>query len=189
MSSMPVAEPMTAEEYLARPYDERERGWELIGGEIVDMHDPLLPHELVCGEIHYALEVWSRAESGRGRALRSIDVGIGPHDVYGPDVHWYREDRVPPRDSGRPYAVPDLAIEVRSPSTWRYDIGAKKAGYERAGLAELWLVDTPAAEVLVFRRSRPDAPEFDVALELTSDDALTSPLLPGFSLAVGAIFS
>jgi Uma2 family endonuclease len=189
MSSMPVVEPMTAEEYLARPFDERERGWELIGGEIVDMHDARLPHELVCREINHALELWSRAQPGRGLAIRSIDVGIGPHDVYGPDVHWYSEDRIPPRDCGRPYPVPDLAIEVRSPSTWRYDIGTKKNGYERAGLPELWLVDTAADEVLVFRRSRADAPSFDVALELTRDDTLTSPLLAGFTLPVATIFA
>ena len=29
MTAMPVAEPMTAEEYLARPHDPAERGWEL----------------------------------------------------------------------------------------------------------------------------------------------------------------
>ena len=44
--------------------------------------------------------------------------------------------------------MPDIAVEVRSPSTWRYDIGAKKSGYERRGLPELWLVDTRADEVL-----------------------------------------
>jgi Uma2 family endonuclease len=189
MSSMPVAEPMTADEYLARPYDPRERGWELIGGELIDMHDPLLPHELACKELTYQFELWSRAQPGRGLVIRSIDVLVSERDVYGPDVLWYREDRVPSRDARRPYPLPDLAVEVRSPSTWRYDIGAKKSGYERAGLAELWLVDTPADEVFVFRRSRPDALEFDIALELTRDDALTSPLLPGFSLAVGAIFA
>jgi Uma2 family endonuclease len=189
MSSMPVVEPMTAEEYLARPEDPRERGWELIGGEIVDMHDPALPHELVRMELLDALRAWSRAQAGRGLAIGSIDVGIGPHDVYGPDVHWYREDRIPPRDHGRPYSVPDLAIEIRSPSTWRYDIGAKKSGYERAGLPELWLVDTAADEVLVFRRSSAGALSFDVALELTRDDTLTSPLLPGFALPVATIFA
>jgi len=47
--------------------------------------------------------------------------------------------------------------EVRSASTSRYDIGAKKAAHERAGLPELWLVDTAADEVLVFRRSSPQA--------------------------------
>ena len=50
--------------------------------------------------------------------------------------------------------MPDLAVEVRSPSTWRYDVGAKKDGYERHGLPELWLVDTEARSVLVYRRAR-----------------------------------
>ena len=188
MTAMPTAEPMTAEEYLARPYDPRERGWELIGGALVDTHDPLLPHELVRMEILHALAPWSRAEPGRGLAIGSIDVLIGPRDVFGADVLWYRADRVPPRDARRPYAVPDLAVEVRSPSTWRYDIGAKKSAYERAGLPELWLVDTAADEVLVFRRTRPDAPLFDVALELTREEKLTSPLLTGFELALDAVF-
>lgn len=81
-----------------------------------------------------------------------------------------------------------LAIEIRSPSIWRYDVGAKKASYERHGLPELWLVDTPAEELLVFRRTRPDAETFDLALELGTRDALGSPLLPGFALALGELF-
>lgn len=188
MTAMPAVERMTAEEYLARPFDPRERGWELIGGEIVDMHDPRLPHELACKELMHELELWTRAQPGRGLVIRSIDVLVSERDVYGPDVLWYREDRVPPRDTRWPYAVPDLAIEVRSPSTWRYDIGAKKSGYERAGLPELWLVDTAADEVLAFRRSHAEAPTFDIALELARGDMLTSPLLGGFALCIDAIF-
>ena len=84
--------------------------------------------------------------------------------------------------------MPDLAIEVRSPSTWRYDIGAKKGGYEAYGLPELWLVDTAAEAVLVFRRSDPSARVFDVALELERDGELRSSLLPGFALAVAKLF-
>ena len=187
MTPMPVVERMTAEEYLARPEDPRERGWELIDGVIVDMHDARLPHELACREMHHALEVWTRAQPGRGLPIRSIDVGIGPRDVYGPDLLWYRADRVPSPDAW-PYPVPDLAVEVRSPSTWRYDVGAKKSGYERAGLPELWLVDTAADVVLVFRRSTADGPQFDVALELTRDDELTSPLLTGFVLKLATVF-
>ncbi|MBA3305663.1 MAG: Uma2 family endonuclease [Thermoleophilaceae bacterium] len=84
--------------------------------------------------------------------------------------------------------MPDLAVEVRSPSAWRYDIGAKKAAYERHGLPELWLVDTAAEAVLAFRRSVPGAAIFDVALELGRDARLESALLPGFALAVGELF-
>ena len=79
-------------------------------------------------------------------------------------------------------------MEVGSSSTWRYDVGAKKATYERVGPAELWLVDTEAESVLVFRRSLPTASALDMALELGSGEALTSPLLPGFSLPVAELF-
>ena len=92
---------------------------------------------------------------------------------------WYAEGRGPRRDGDRPYPVPDLAIEVRSASTWRYDIGAKKAAYERGGLPELWLVDTAADEVLVFRRSAPTAATFDVSLELTVADSSPRRCCPG----------
>lgn len=187
MTPMPVVERMTAEEFLARPYDPRERGAELIDGVLV-VDNPLVKHQLACSEILHELLLWSRAAPDRGLATLPIDVLIGEHDVYGPDILWYRSGRAPAREAPRPYPVPDLAVEVRSPSTWRYDIGRKKAGYEARGLPELWLVDTAADEVLVFRRSQPDAVQFDVALELTREDALTSPLLPGFSVALDALF-
>ena len=50
-------------------------------------------------------------------------------------------------------------------------------------------MDTAADVVLVFRRSGPKAPSFDVSLELIAEDTLTSPLLPGFALAVAEIHS
>lgn len=59
----------------------------------------------------------------------------------------------------------------------------------RHGPRELWLVDTKAAEVLAFRRSTASAASFDVAVELARADALSSPLLPSFSLALGQLFA
>jgi Uma2 family endonuclease len=108
--------------------------------------------------------------------------------VFGPDLLWFAEERKLSDLSGYPDRIPDLCVEIRSAGTWRYDIGAKKDAYERGGLRELWLVDDAARCVLVFRRSRPDAPGFDVALELAAGDELTSPLLPGFSLSVERLF-
>ena len=73
-------------------------------------------------------------------------------------------------------------------STWRYDVGVKKRTYERLGLAELWLVDTASDTVLVYRRSSAEAAEFDVELELEVGESLTTPLLPGFSVDLAALF-
>jgi Uma2 family endonuclease len=182
---MPVAQYMTADEYLATEFDERRR--QLIDGEVV-LNQTKMPHQRVVVRLLVALSDWTRAESGRGEAILPLDVRIDDLNVYGPDLLWYAHGHGPTRSVAPSYPVPDLAVEVRSPSTWRYDIGAKKSGYERSGLPELWLVDTAADEVLIFRRSSAGVRPFDVSLELTNQDTLTSPLLPGFELPLRSLF-
>jgi Uma2 family endonuclease len=173
---------MTAAEYIALPNDERR--CELINGSVV-VNEPRLDHGLVFMALSFALQAWVRGAQGRGYVLPPVDVDIDEYNVFAPDLSWVAHlrsarERLP--------QVPDLCIEIRSPSTWRYDIGPKLAHYQSAGLAELWLVDTVAESVIVLRRSRPDAPEFDDGPELRGDELLTSPQLPGFALRVADIF-
>ena len=176
---------MTAAEYLANPDETRRTN--LVEGVVVP-NEPRRLHQHVVFEIAVALRSWTTSAPGRGQVSMPLDVVIDERNVYAPDVLWYSEGRVPPLDADRPYAVPDLAVEVRSPSTWNHDIGAKKAGYERAGLVELWLVDTAADVVLAFRRSAPASGMFDIALEPGRGETLTSPALPGFALALDGLF-
>jgi Uma2 family endonuclease len=186
MPAMPVALPMTADEYLSLPVTEQRT--QLIAGEVV-VTDPLPRHQIAVRDLLVALLDWTRAEPGRGELMLPLDVRLDELNVYGPDLLWYAEGRAPGRDGGRPSPLPDIAVEVRSPSTWRYDVGVKKSAYERRGLPELWLVDTESETVLVFRRSDPAAPSFDVALEIAMAQRLSSPLLPGFSLAAADLFA
>jgi Uma2 family endonuclease len=184
MNAMSVAAVMTADEYLA--LGEGHPRTQLIEGEVV-LNAPQFPHQRVCSHLEFALQMWARAESGRGLAIRPLDVRLNERNVYNPDILWYCEDRAPRGTARPPYAMPDIAVEVRSPSTWHYDVGIKRFVYEQQGLPELWLVDIRAATVLVFRRSQPKATGFDVALELERDERLESPQLPGFSLALGEL--
>jgi Uma2 family endonuclease len=176
---------MTAAQYLERTWDER---WtELVDGAII-VNEPLPIHMVLAGWIYAQLLAWTDAAPGRGIAFLPIDVPIDERNVFAPDVCWYAEERRPTNLGEVVQRVPDLAVEVRSESTWRYDIGVKKARYESAGVAELWLVDTRAPSVLVFRRSAPQAPAFDVALELERRASLASPLLPGLTLDLTRLF-
>jgi Uma2 family endonuclease len=136
----------------------------------------------------YMLMTLSRSVEGRGSVWLDLGIRLDERNLYQPDLLWYSSGREPDLDAPPSSRLPALAVEVRSPSTWRYDIGAKKAAYERHGLKELWLVDTAASEVLIFRRSTPQAPSFDVALELEREDALASPQLEGFELPLGQLF-
>lgn len=186
MDAMAVAQRMTADAYLALPYEGVRS--QLVEGEVV-VQDPTYLHQLVLRDLFRALDAWTSTAPGRGSVSWPIDVKLDERNVFGPDLLWYAAGRAPARHDDRPYPLPDIVAEARSPSTWRYDIGAKKAAYERAGLPELWLIDTAANEVLVFRRATSRSPAFDVALELAIADTLTSPLLPGFALDLATLFA
>src|SRR5581483_3876983 len=129
-----------------------------------------------------ALYIWTQAVEGRGMATTPTAVQMDEYNVYAPDVLWIAEKHLPKDPYGYPDRVPELCVEIRSESTWRYDVGAKKRNYEAGGLPELWLVDDRGEVVLVYRRAKPTSPVFDVELELAMGDTLTSPQLPGFAL-------
>lgn len=188
MFAVPAVQPLTAEQFIRLPVPDRGRPWNLIAGEVV-VNQPTPLHAMIQSRLLAALAVWIAAGSDRGEMRVPLDIKIDENSVYAPDLLWYSAGRAPGRGAEPPSPMPDIAAEVRSPSTWRYDIGAKKSGYERGGLPELWLLDSAADEILVFRRSRPTAESFDIALELTTDEVLTSPLLPGFQLGVRSLFS
>lgn len=160
---------------------------QLVEGEIV-VNEPKTIHALLQLRIGAALHVWIEAGAGRGLALMPTDVRMDEYNVYGPDLLWFREQRIPADLDAYPEHVPDLCVEIRSASTWRYDVGAKKRVYEQGALPELWLVDDAAESVLVYRRSTPRSTIFDIALELDRDETLGSPLLPGFALPLADLF-
>lgn len=188
MAAVGAATPMSAELFIALPAPSHGRPWNLVDGEVV-VNQASWDHQRAADTTLVALVGWTRAAAGRGTAGSPIDVQLDERNVYAPDVWWYASGRAPTAGAKAPYPMPDLAVEVRSPSTWRFDIGAKRHGYERHRLGELWLVDIESRTVLLFRRASRRSERFDVSLELGIDETLTSPLLPGFALTVGEVFA
>ncbi len=176
---------ITVEEYDRLTADDPRRT-ELVDGEIV-VNEPRYPHAQLQADLIGALSIWRQRSPGRIRVAGPTEVRLTEFDSYGPDLVVVPES---PQLTGRETlaVLPLICVEIRSPSTWRYDIGRKKAVYEAAGVPELWLVDGVATEVIAFRRSTPASPAFDVAAELTRAEELTSPQLPGFALPLGELF-
>jgi Uma2 family endonuclease len=180
-----IATRMTAEEFFAATV-EGDRPQLVEGAVVVD--EPLPIHGVLQVRLGSALQRWTEEGPGRGLVVMPTGVVMDEHNVFGPDILWIAESHRPVDLTERLGQVPDLCVEIRSPSTWRYDVGAKKSVYERGGLPELWLVDDVAETVLVFRRSSSESGSFDVALELEGADSLGSPQLPGFALALDDLF-
>lgn len=178
---------MSAAEYLAT-HESRPRHTELIDGTVV-VNEPKLPHSRLQGELYFRLRRWTGDGDDRGYVSMPADVVVDDSTVVAPDVWWVSEARRPADDQLDLLGVPDLVVEIRSPSTWARDLAVKLPHYEAAGVTEAWYVDSEARTVLVFRRSQAGAPRFDVTLELGAGDELTSPQLEGFALPVAAIFT
>jgi Uma2 family endonuclease len=100
-----------------------------------------------------------------------------------PDISWWGAERRPPVARGAMQRIPDLIVEVLSPSTRANDLGVKRDLYMRSGVRELWLVDPDARTVM---RARPHVTPDEVHGEQTT---LCSDLLKGFALDVARIFA
>jgi len=177
---------MSAADYIATP-ESRPRHTELIDGTVV-MNEPTMAHARAQTRLIYHLHAWIVAGEGRGYVTTPTDIVVNDRNVFAPDLWWVGEHRRPSVDQVDLDGLPDLVVEIRSPSTWARDLGVKLPAYEAAGVPEAWFVDTEARSVLVFRRSRSDSPTFDVTAEVGTDAELTSPMLEGFALLVGTIF-
>ena len=148
MTVSTVAERLTADDYIAR---EDPRRTELIDGVVV-VNEPTVLHQRVVGLIYATLLAWTQSGPDRGTVSLPLDIRLDDATVLAPDVLWFAQ----PIDLSAPRAprMPDLAVEVRSPATWVYDVGPKRELYERHGLRELWLADTASRTLLVYRRQR-----------------------------------
>ncbi len=180
-----ATERLTVEDYYAMTVEGDRK--QLVDGRIV-VNEPLRPHAVLQKRMLIALHTWTAGGPGRGEVSLPQDVRLDEHNLFGPDLIWLAKEHVPPPGAKRAEHLPDLCVEIRSPSTWRYDLGPKKDAYERGGLPELWLVDDRAPRVLAHRRSRRESPRFDVVVELGAGDTLTSPQLPGFELALDELY-
>jgi Uma2 family endonuclease len=177
---------LTAAEYLSTS-DQRPRRTELINGEVM-VNNPTIRHQKIVRYVEFALEEWTRSKPGRGVSPGQVDVRFDNDSVLAPDVLWASHGRIP-ADGTHLEIVPELVVEVRSPSTWRYDMTVKFRKYEEAGVLEVWMIDTASNTVLVYRRSSASSPVFDVAIELGTGEELKSPQLEDFALDISSLFA
>lgn len=166
---------MTADEFLALPPDHGRT--QLIDGEIV-VNDPTTRHQAIVGELFRLLANWVKDHPESGRAGIGCNWRMENGDAVVPDAWFVRPGRLPPGNLTAYDGAPDLAIEVRSPRTWKNDRGRKKDAYMALG-AEVWLVDTVKDVVLVFRGNE--------LVTVERGQTLTTPLTPGLAIDVNAL--
>ncbi len=132
----------TAERVRALPDDGNR--YELIAGELLVTPAPRGVHQEAIVSLVTRLEPWLR-ETRIGRALVSpADLALGEDEVLQPDLFVYRTATGARLRDWSDIVELRLVVEVVSPSTARYDRQRKRRRYQRAGIAEYWIVDPDA---------------------------------------------
>lgn len=138
------------EHHLAGMPDDGHR-YELIDGVLLVTPAPNLAHQTCVGSLLGLLR--AARPPGHRVLMAPFDVRLSEFTVVQPDVLVARE-----RDltEARLEGAPVLAVEVRSPSTSRIDLGTKRLTYEAAGVPAYWLVepDVPSLTVLHLEEGR-----------------------------------
>jgi Uma2 family endonuclease len=114
-----------------------------------------------------------------------FDVYLTETDVFQPDLLIVlNENRGILTDAGAEGA-PDLVVEILSPKTRQLDLVQKKRVYARLGVKELWFIDPEPEEVTIYRFDQDPA---DSVEQFSGQGEVSSPLLPGFKMALAEVF-
>lgn len=176
---MPVDIRLTYEDYCLLPNDGKR--YEIIDGELFVTPSPNFLHQIVVTRLIFYLSAYL-VEHPLGQVIVSpFDVVFSQFDVVEPDILYVSHARSSVLTKKNVQGSPDLLVEVLSPSTAKIDRTTKLKLYARFGVEEYWIIDPESPSAEIYRRAKAT---LDLTAKLDAKDSLTSPLFPGFSLAL-----
>ncbi len=151
------------------------------------MNPPTIFHGFVCGKVTLVLGGYIH-DNDLGYFANN-DTGIitkrDPDSLRGADFAYFSYQRLPKGtlpSKGYGPVVPDLVVEVKSPSDRWKDIFAKVAEYLNAGISVVCVFDPERTTVTVYQADSPEQ-------TFTADQTLTLPtVLPSFAALVRGFF-
>ncbi len=166
-----------------------DKRYELIEGELIEMPSP--------GEEHGYLTIWlgmflalyaSEHQLGRVTADSGFYSEDDQYTVLSPDVAFRRldPDAEPATRKWVP-VMPDLAVEIKSPSNTMAELHRKAAIYLRHGAQLVWIVMPDTQSVEVCRLGADGDMQSEVICRhgsLSGED-----VLPGFALPLAKLFA
>jgi Uma2 family endonuclease len=185
MSSPAASAPYTWDDFVALEEDDLR---ELIDGEFVEVEVPTGLHEYIVWRLCAALGAWALPRKAGIGFASGYKVRITDRRGVMPDVQFYRSGKEHPgrTELGLVSGHPDLAIEIVSPSSARYDRMTKLAWYASIGVPEYWIVDpgTRMLERLVLHG------EHYLVAEVHADDAVFRPdSFEGLEIPLGELWT
>jgi Uma2 family endonuclease len=183
MPLMRAERPRVSYADLERMPDDGRR-FEIIDGELIDVTPAPSPfHQYVSKRLQRQLEAYFE-DGGLGIVYDApVDVVLTDFDVFEPDIVVVTNRSAVTRRAIE--GVPELVVEVLSPSTTKYDRVKKGNRYAALGIRNYWILD-PAARRLECFRLHEGA--YELAAACQNDDHLEAPHFPGLVVDLAAVW-
>ena len=167
----------------------RDVSYELHDGELIEMSPANDLHSWLAARL---ARIMGNFAEERGLGYAFVEGGYYPegdrHNLYGPDVAFVRRERLsfPLRGTFSGF-MPDLAVEVKSPSNTRREMREKAAFYLSNGAKLVWIVLPSDETAEVWRLGAGGELERDVIGQNGKLDG--EDVLPGFALELRRLFT
>jgi Uma2 family endonuclease len=178
-----LEKPLTYKDYEALP---EGAPYQLIDGELIMTPAPTPLHQNIIGNIYQSLRYFVESQKLGRVFLSPIDVRLTEIDIFQPDLIFVRKEHVAKIGRNKLNVIPDLVVEVLSPSNAYYDLTHKKTIYAERGVDEYWIVDPKDETIEIFRRN---GDRFQSENFFKDQDILKSRMFPGFTMMLNDVFA
>ena len=139
----------TAEYLWEAPDDDRR--YEVIDGELYVTTAPDWVHQYSSGNLHFILLGHVKRHRLGYVVAAPVGVVLAPRVGVQPDLVYVSNERAGIIARRGVYGVPDLVVEILSPSTRDVDRGKKMSAYAAARVPHYWLLDPDAKTLEPYR--------------------------------------
>jgi Uma2 family endonuclease len=179
----PAVKLLTADEFAQ---DFADRRFELVRGIPVETPMPNMRHGLICSTVNRLMGNFV-ADQGLGRVMSNdsfVKVERDPDTLRGADVLFVSYERLPkgPVPDGVLDVIPELVVEVVSPSDLWTELLGKAEEYLAAGVNVVVILDPKTETASVYR------PGVNQHVFRRADALSVPDVLPGFSVPVAKLF-
>lgn len=151
--------------------------YEVIDGVLYVTMSPSLFHQWIIGRLWRFVGLPAE-DAGFAFAFDAPTGVLMPGcDPVQPDFLLVRRDNPAIFHDRRIRGVPDLIVEILSPTNAAQDTEIKRAAYARAGVPEYWIVRPATRDVLVCWEPEPDRGDYARTRPVAPDATLDSPTL------------
>ena len=163
---------------------EEDKKMEFINGEIIFQSSAKLRHTNSIKMLVKLLDTFVVQNELGFVGSEKMLVSLTRND-YEPDVCFFgREKAKDFSPTQMQFPAPDIAVEVLSPSTEKYDRETKYQDYAAHGIREYWIID---AEHQIIEQYFLQNEEYELLLKV-KDGTIQSIVLPDFKIQIRALF-